>query len=167
MPLLLLVAGLVGMLLALVLARAWRRASLRWRFRKARAGELAAEALLRRRGFRILDEQVRRREHLFVDGERVDYEVRADLLVARWWRTYVVEVKTGKAAPNPTHTATRRQLREYAAVYAADGLLLADMNAGTLHEIRFPAQAGGREPSSTVALVLLGALLGVGLTLLL
>jgi hypothetical protein len=45
-------AALLGALLSLWLARAWRRARMRRRFRKARAGEIAAEQLLKRRGFR-------------------------------------------------------------------------------------------------------------------
>jgi hypothetical protein len=77
----------------------------------------------------------------------------------------VVEVKTGKSAPNPKTTATRRQLREYAAVYEADGVLLADMNAGTLHEIRFPARARGPSPATLAVTALLGALFGVAATL--
>ncbi|MFO7566830.1 MAG: PD-(D/E)XK nuclease family protein [Enhygromyxa sp.] len=157
----LLVGLLLGALLSLWIGRAWRRARMRRRSRRARAGEVAAEVLLRRRGFRILDEQVRRREHLLVDGERLDFEVRADLLVSRWWRTYVVEIKTGKSAPNPKTSATRRQLREYAAVYEVDGLLLADMSAGELHEIRFPARASGRRPAGLVPVFLAGAIFGV------
>ncbi len=160
-----LVLGLLfGALVSLWIRRAWSRARMRRRFRRARAGELAAEKLLRSKGFRILDEQVRRREHMLVDGKALDFEVRADLLVSRWWRTFVVEVKTGKSAPNPVHTATRRQLREYAAIYEADGLLLADMSAGELHEIRFPAGATQRRPSSLAAMFLVGAMVGVAVT---
>ena len=123
----LLLGLLLGALLAIGVTRLARRIRLRRRFARARAGELAVEPLLRRAGFRVLDEQVRRRAHLLVDGRPVEYEVRADLLATRGGRTYVVEVKTGKTAPKPSSSATRRQLREYAAVYAADGLLLADM----------------------------------------
>jgi signal transduction histidine kinase len=158
----LLLGLLLGAMLSIWLGRAWRRARMRRRFRRARTGELAAEALLKKRGYRILDEQVRRREHLLVDNERLEYEVRADLLVSRWWRTYVVEVKTGNSAPNPRNSATRRQLREYAALYEADGLLLADMNAGRIHEIRFPAR-GATGRSQLAAVFLLGAMVGVGL----
>lgn len=104
---------------------------------------------------------------MFVDGERLEYEVRADLLVSRWWRTYVVEVKTGKVAPNPRKGATRRQLREYAALYDVDGLLLADMSAGELHEIRFPAKATEGRARWMAAMLLIGAMVGVGVTVLL
>ncbi|MCA9685720.1 MAG: hypothetical protein KC457_26320 [Myxococcales bacterium] len=156
---------LIGILLALWLARAWRRGRSRRRLRRARRGEIAAEALLRRRGYRILDDQVRRSCHMFVDGDRLDYEVRADLLATRGAKTYVVEVKTGSKAPNPRGAATRRQLREYAAVYPVDGLLLADMSAGELHEIHFPV-AGASSPrlGRTLAVFVLGAIAGVALT---
>jgi Holliday junction resolvase-like predicted endonuclease len=160
----LIIGLLFGALLSLWVGRAWRRARMRRRFRRARAGEIAAEKLLKKRGFRILDEQVRRRGHIFVNDERLDYEVRADLLVSRWWRTYVVEVKTGKSAPNPKSSATRRQLREYAALYEADGVLLADMSAGELRKIRFPAKATGRRPVGMAAMFLVGAIVGVALT---
>jgi hypothetical protein len=155
---------LLGALLSLWIGRMWRRALMRRRFLRARAGEIAAEELLKRRGFRILDGQVRRQAHMFVDGERLEYEVRADLLVSRWWRTYVVEVKTGNSAPNPKTTTTRRQLREYAAIYDADGLLLADMSVGELREIRFPVRRTGRRSFWMAAMFLVGAIAGVALT---
>ena len=136
---------------------------MRRRFRRAREGEIAAEVLLRARGYRILDDQSRRQGHMFVDGERVEYQVRADLLVSRGFRTYVVEVKTGKSAPNPKHSATRRQLREYAEVYEVDGLLLADMSAGQLREVHFPYRGQARMRRRMATLFLLGALFGVAL----
>ena len=101
---------------------------------------------------------------MFVDGKRLEYDVRADLLVSRRWRTYVVEVKTGKSAPNPKATATRRQLREYAAIYQVDGLLLADMSAGELREVRFPTRPTGRGTAWMAAMLLIGAIVGVVLT---
>lgn len=165
-PELLLLALLFGALLALTLARAWRRVRLRRRFRRAREGEREAEVLLERRGYTILDDQVRQRGELLVDGEALAYEVRADLLVARRGRTYVVEVKTGSRAPKPSSAATRRQLREYAAVYEVDGLLLADMSAGRLHAIEFPARARPRRGGSAPAAFVLGAALGVMLAML-
>lgn len=158
---LLLLAGLLGALLAIWIPQAWRRTKMRRRFRRAREGELEAAALLRRRGYRVLDDQVKRSGHMFVDGERVEYEVRADLLVSRWWRTYVVEVKTGKSAPNPKNSATRRQLREYAAVYEVDGLILADMSEGELRSVRFPGRGQRRRARVMAAMFVVGAMLGV------
>jgi Holliday junction resolvase-like predicted endonuclease len=164
MPLELIVLSLlVGALLALVSARAWRRFVLRRRFRRAREGEREAEQLLERAGYRILDAQVRQRGELLVDGERVAYEVRADLLATRRGRTYVVEVKTGARAPKPSSAATRRQLREYADVYEVDGLLLADMQAGRLYAIEFPRRSPPPRRSFALPILLIGLLVGVAL----
>jgi Holliday junction resolvase-like predicted endonuclease len=109
------------------------------RFRKGREGETEALALLREEGYRILDAQVTRKAVMFVDDERREATVRADLLVRKQGRTYVVEVKTGAVASDPAASATRRQLLEYAHVYRCDGLLFADMERRTLHTIRFDA----------------------------
>ena len=155
-------AVLVGALLALLVARSWRRNRIRRRFRRARQGEIEAEGLLEARGFTILDQQTRRDAHMFVAGVRTQYGVRADLLVSRRWRTYVVEVKTGKSAPDPRLSATRRQLLEYSLVYEADGLLLVDMSARDIHEIRFPARTT-TSWNRRLTWILLGAALGAGL----
>jgi len=140
------------LLLALVLALGWWWTARRWsrasrgRVRRAQVGEHRAEALLEDAGFRILDRQVRALGWMEIDGETVEFEVRADLLVevepghpdfpagAR----LVAEVKTGDRAPDPSHPATRRQLLEYQRVFQPDGLLLVDVEAGQVIEIAFP-----------------------------
>ena len=72
------------------------------------------------------------------DGEEVEVAVRADLWVGRGSRRFVAEVKTGSMAPDPTRSATRRQLLEYLLVFEPDGLLLVDVEEGLIHEIDFP-----------------------------
>ena len=132
--------AVVATVVAIGARRQWSNLAMRRRFRRGRRGELEAEKLLRARGFSVLDDQATRKAHMFVNGRRENYFVRADFLVSRWWKTYVVEVKTGAMAPNPKASATRRQLLEYSQVYDADGLILADMETRTLLEIRFPAR---------------------------
>jgi len=130
-------------LLAIALAIAWRfatrasRASAQ-RNARARRGEDAAERLLERSGFTILERQATRRWSFEVDGELHVAGVRADLLVTRNERLFVAEVKTGSLAPNPCHPATRRQLLEYWFVYEPDGLLLVDMERCEVREVCFP-----------------------------
>lgn len=123
---------------ALSVQRRWKRFHMRRRFARGRVGEQQAVSLLRRHGYEVLDEQLQKTTGLWVDGQWQEVVVRADLLAAKAGRTYVVEVKTGSKAPDPTSTATRRQLFEYTQVYEADGLILADMERGTLLHIRFP-----------------------------
>ncbi len=108
----------------------------------ASAGEAAAERLLARDGYRVVDRQVSRVWTLEVDGESWEVLCRADLLVedadgAR----FVAEVKTGRLAPEPTRPATRRQLLEYWLVFPVDGVLLVDMAAGRVRAVRFNPEA--------------------------
>jgi Holliday junction resolvase-like predicted endonuclease len=105
-------------------------------------GELAAERLLERRGFTILDRQVTVRWHIEVDGEPFPCASRADLLVQKRGRQFVAEVKTGSRAPDPTTPQTRRQLLEYLMAFPVHGALLVDMERRTIHEIRFPHPPG-------------------------
>jgi Holliday junction resolvase-like predicted endonuclease len=139
----------IGLLAVLAGAAAWwlrgylRLVVFRRRMARGRDGEARAAGLLRRRGYEVLDDQPSRRSGLWVDGNWRPVSVRADYLVARRGRTYVVEVKTGNSAPDPTETATRRQLLEYRHVYDADGVILVDMNRGRLHRVRFDRPAEG------------------------
>lgn len=139
--------------------RVWRG---RRRARRARSGERRAVPLLRRHGFRVHGEQVPGAFVIEVDGRPHEVALRADLLVTRGGKRYVAEVKTGTQAPRPEHRATRRQLLEYRMAYAADGVLLVDMERGSVHEVRFPALA--RETPGTgrrmVFALLVGATLG-------
>ena len=126
-----------------------------------REGELAAEKLLRRRGYRVITSQTSRTGTFWVDGAPQEFTVRVDFLVSRWWRTYAVEVKTGTSAPSPKNRATRRQLFEYSHLYDVDGLILADMTAGELHDIRFATRRSHLGWHSLAAAACLGILLGL------
>jgi hypothetical protein len=143
------IALAAALLLALVLAaallslaRRWRRwrASAQARSRGARAmdGERAAERLLGRLGFAIVDRQVCLEWVIDCDGEEHLVELRADLLVERGGRRYVAEVKTGVAAPLLTNPATRRQLLEYCVAYQVDSVLLVDVEMERVREVSFP-----------------------------
>jgi hypothetical protein len=104
-------------------ARAW---TIRRRARRAVAGELRAEPMLRRAGYEVIDRQVRGGWTVRADGETPAIGLRADLLVMREGRRYVAEVKTGKLAPRLDHAATRRQLLEYRMAFGVEGVLLVD-----------------------------------------
>ena len=132
-----LLALAVGIMLALRV-RAWiQRRRMQQRFSRGRDGERKAATLLRREGYHVLDEQATRETRMWVDGRQMAVRVRADYVVERGGKKYVVEVKTGKKATNPASTATRRQLLEYERVYNADGLLLADMEQNRLSRVWF------------------------------
>lgn len=110
----------------------------RVRQRVASAGERDADALLVAAGFELVDEQVIVEWPMEVDGEVCWVRNRCDKVVRRDALYYVAEVKTGDVAPNPLHPATRRQLLEYLITHEADGVLLVDVPAGRVVEVRFP-----------------------------
>lgn len=132
------------LLLCLVLACGWWWSATKMsrgnsrRGQVALQGESAAERLLEREGFVILDRQVTHRSTMLVDGEPREISVRLDLLVEKSGMPYIAEVKTGKLAPTPTKPETRRQLREYGAMFPDHGLLLIDAETLTIYEIDFP-----------------------------
>jgi Holliday junction resolvase-like predicted endonuclease len=137
-----LVLVLGGLLLVAVVRLAWVRGGPR-RLAKARAerasmAERRAEALLERRGYRVVDRQARTRFPYCVDGERDHVDLRADLIVQRRRRRFVAEVKSGRMAPQPRHGATRRQLLEYRLAFDVDGILLVEPEHALIREVRFP-----------------------------
>jgi len=138
----LLLAGIVA-LLALQTARiGWlgRRpgARARSRARRAQQGERDAEPLLRRLGYRVLERQPTGSWRITLDGEALDLQLRADLLVCRRGRRFVADAKTGERAPRITHGPTRRQLLEYRLAFDVDGVLLVDPERATVQEVTFP-----------------------------
>ena len=138
LPVVALVAG--ALLAAAVLGwagrqlRAWRG---RDHVRRGQQAEREAERLLRRRGYAIAARQVTGSWELHVDGEPVQVQCRADLIVRRKRRTFVAEVKRGAGA-RVTAPGTRRQLLEYERAFAVDGVLLVDMRSRSVHLVTFP-----------------------------
>lgn len=72
-----------------------------------------------------------------VDGRLREFTVRADGIVRRRFRRYVVEVKTGARA-TVAHRATRRQLFEYAHAFSCRAVLLVDAGRGAVRRVEFP-----------------------------
>jgi hypothetical protein len=108
------------------LYRSW---TARARARRATAGEALAETLVRNAGYQVLGRQVEGGWTVHANGEPLDVDLRADLLVSRKGRRYVAEVKTGRIAPKLDCAATRRQLLEYRVAFGVDGVLLVDAEA--------------------------------------
>lgn len=124
------------------LCRAWQWLRM-FRLRSlGRRGESAAERILARAGYTVVERQVTRTYAVHVDGDLHEAGVRADLLVQRQGRTWVAEVKGGMVASNPLHLATRRQLLEYAHVFGTHGVLLVDVPGNRVRTIEFPPIAG-------------------------
>ncbi len=150
-------AGVVGAAAAVhTTVTLWKSAGERWslwrRKRRAARGEVEAERLLRKHGYRILDRQVEHTWTIYGNDRPTHVGLRADLLVSKGGRDYVAEVKTGRVAPLLRTSQTRRQLLEYSVAYDVDGVLLVDMEAYEIQKIHFPPGGQGQGGASKAGL---------------
>lgn len=128
-----------GLVLVVVLLRGWwRRARIHARSRRAYRGEREAAALLRARGYTIVQAQAAAEYPVTIDGATVVAGLRADYIVSKNGARFVAEVKTGEHAPSIETAATRRQLLEYEVAFGVDGVLLVDGERGRVHAVAFP-----------------------------
>lgn len=153
--------------LGATLRRAWRGHVARRRGAEAARGEARAASWLEARGFRVLGSQVAAEHPVHVDDAVVRVGIRADYLVTRDGRSYVVEVKSGSLAPRVDTPATRRQLLEYRVAFDVDGVLLVDVEAERIHEVSFPRLERGARAGAGWLRILVAALIGAGVALLL
>jgi Holliday junction resolvase len=157
----------VGLALALLacgswLGHLWRRASARSAGRahnlRGQRGERQAERLLRRAGYAPCGRHVRGSYAVQVGEETLEVALQADYLVERAGRRLVAEVKTGRHAPRFEHAETRRQLLEYQLAFGVESVLLVDVEAGEVREVRFPVAGGIARSRTHVVAWLLAAL---------
>jgi hypothetical protein len=130
---------------------------------RALQGEVLAERLLARAGYRVEARQVKQSWCVFLDGKQQEVGLRADLVVARGGRRFVAEVKTGEEAPDITTPSTRRQLLEYRAAFAVDGVLLVDAEAQQVYEVAFPKMAATPIGKVLVSAFIAGVMIGAAL----
>ena len=120
---------------------AWKNFLFSLRKRTGKRGEAKAIKLLAKHGYKIVQSQVTLPGHLYVDDDRMDFDVRPDYLVEREGVRYLAEVKTGGAA-KVGNRSTRRQLLEYARLASTDTIVLVDATTGTVRKIRFEGHVG-------------------------
>lgn len=134
-------AALALLLLGWRLRRFWSAVRLGRNRRRGASAERLAERLLAAAGYTIVAGQQTMTGTLLVDGEPLEFDVRADAIVERDGRRLVAEVKSGEVAVL-THRATRRQLLEYAWVFRLDGVLLVDTAERRIRRVDFPRLLG-------------------------
>lgn len=99
-------------------------------------GEKVAKAWLKRHGFKNIESQSVFHCGYFIDGEEKEFDIKPDFLAEKSGEEWLIEVKTGAAA-SPATIATRRQLREYAALFPEKRFALFDGTKKRLHEVEF------------------------------
>ena len=120
---------------------AWKNFLFSKRIRRGKRGEGDAIELLKKHGYRIFQSQVTLPGHLYVDDDRLEFDVRPDYLVERDGVQYLAEVKTGDAA-KIGNRSTRRQWLEYTRLGRTNMAVLVDATTGTVRKIRFEDHDG-------------------------
>ena len=115
---------------------AWKNFLFSLRRKRGTRGEIKAVKLLVKHGYKIVQSQVKLPGHMYVDDDRLDFDVRPDYEVERNGIRYLAEVKTGNAA-KVSNRSTRRQLLEYTHLGNTDTIVLVDATTGTVSKIRF------------------------------
>jgi len=122
-----------------------------------------AEALLKKKGYRIIGKQKRADVITYVDGKPNLGFVQADLIVEKNGKKYVAEVKAGQMVSDPTEPSTRRQLLEYKFAYKPYGILLVNMLDSSIHHIDFQLPSYGDEKIFRLILTALVVIIVLGL----
>ena len=104
--------------------------------KRGRKGEKTSINLLKKNGYKILDEQIKLNGYFFIDEELNKFDLRPDLLVEKDGIEYIAEIKTGEVA-NPSNRNTRRQLQEYSYYSNQDVVLLVDPIKKSIKRISF------------------------------
>lgn len=136
---------------------------LRWlrkrRFVEAKRSEKQAANLLEQKGFNIIRYQPTAASLAYVNGKAHTTTIRADFLARKGWRTYVVEVKSGRTAGR-LNARTRRQLLEYQFAFQPDRILLVDMNNKSFKQVSFRPPVHWHKVVQAVAVFVIAFILG-------
>ena len=137
-PIDLLVLGIIfGALFVYYLTKLWYSYKIKQRLKVAKRAEKDAKKFLEQQGYTIIATQLRIPIITKIDGRNYKNHIKADFIVKKERRKYVVEVKTGEQVERPTSADIRRQLLEYYLIYRTDGVLLLDMTNKKLYNIDF------------------------------
>jgi hypothetical protein len=155
--------AVIGCVLFFFASRAFLSHKMSRRVELAQFSQEEAEALLKKRGFRIIDKQKRADVITYIDGKPNLGYVQADLIVEKDGKRYVAEVKAGELVSDPTEPSTRRQLLEYKFAYEPYGILLVNMLDKTIHKIDFEVPKYGEDKIFRLILTALIVIIVLGI----
>lgn len=101
-----------------------------------------AENILKRAGYRLVAKNRKGVVIVSVDNQEHLGELKADYVVSREGKRYVVVVKGSEEAFDPTEPTLRCRLIELDSVFALDGLLVVNLPKRQIHRLgfRFPKE---------------------------
>ena len=104
--------------------------------KRGKKGERSSINLLKKNGYKVLDEQIKLNGYFFIDDELKEFDLRPDLLVEKDGIQYIAEIKTGEVA-NTSNRNTRRQLHEYSYYSNQEIVLLVDPIRKSIKRLSF------------------------------
>ena len=155
--------AVIGSILFYFLSRTLLSIKMSRRVTTAQFSQEEAEALLKKKGFKIIGEQKRADIITYVDGKPNLGFVQADFLVEKNGKRYVAEVKAGELVSDPNEPSTRRQLLEYKFAYKPYGILLVDMLDKSIHKIDFELPSYSDDKIFKLILTVLVAIIVLGI----
>lgn len=147
------VSIIVGGFLFLWIRRKWVRWILQRKFKRGIRGEGKARKYFEKNGYRVLSEQGEVEIDVSLNGVRRELTIRPDFIVKKNGKTAVIEVKTGKQAPDPLYTNTRRQLLEYWFYLNVDEAYLFDAEREELIRVDYGQKLCYRTKTSIPSLI--------------
>ena len=155
--------GIISFAVFFYASRALLSLKMSRRVEAARFSEEEAEALLKEKGFRIIDKQKRADIITYIDGKPNLGYVKADFIVEKNGKRYVAEVKAGETVSDPNEPSTRRQLLEYKFAYKPYGILLVNMLDPSIHQIDFDLPSRNEEKTFGLILAALIVIIVLGI----
>ena len=108
------------------------------KFKRGLQGEKEAKEFLKLKGYKMLDYQDQLKYKYWVGNRQEEAIIRPDFMVRKFFRTYIVEVKTGNVAPYIEKCReTRRQVFEYSQMVKCHGIYLLNIDDRIMQKIKF------------------------------
>ena len=157
----------LGVIITVLVSRALKTRLYKNRASLAKHAEENAADLLEIKGYRVLGRQKRAPLEFSIDGQKMETVVIADYLVKRKNKIFVAEVKNRDLEGKMLDPGIRRQLLEYFAAFAVDGVLLVDMIKRKIHSVEFKKEAKRSNNILWFIIAVLLSIITVGLMVLL
>lgn len=127
---------LLGSFLFYYINKNFRKIKSKKILKKAKKAEINAVDFLKKKGYEILNIQKKKTIVIYINNKPYESFVKADIIVKKGTKKYIVEVKTGNQT-KVTIPHVRRQLLEYYLVYRPHGILLLDMERKQIKKVAF------------------------------
>ena len=137
-----------------------KKRALKKRFKRGSAKEKEAIEYLENKNYKIIGKEKVYHHNYLVNGVTKSSILRVDFIVKKKNKIYIVEVKSGEEAIDPTTLSTRRQVLEYDFVIENDGVFVLDMENEKMQLVEFRSKTEKKD-SVLRSVIIFVAIVGV------